>query len=227
MEQLNTNAVTGVALSRADLEDYLAQGVRRFESCTFDDDLSRLDLQGCTFERCTFAGAILFACKLARSHWLRCRAGGVDLESVDAVDARFDGCDLNNAKWRRAKLASAAFHGCKLTGASFEEVAHLGIHFEECLLVGADMRGFSFKKATLKELDFSDAYLSGCDFREAVFEGGSLRNAVLKLAKFQGADLRATNIEGVRLTEVGLFKGAVISHAQAAAFLRELDLVVI
>ena len=99
--------------------------------------------------------------------------------------------------------------------------------FEESLLVGADLRGFSFKKATLKELDFSDAYLAGCDFRESVFEGGSLRNATLKLAKFQGADLRGTDIEGLKLSDAAVFKGAVISHAQAASFLRALDFVVI
>ena len=73
-----------------------------------DEDLSRLDLQGCTFDRCTFGGANLFAAKLARTVWQRCRAGGADFESVDAVDARFDSCDLNNTKWRRAKLASVS-----------------------------------------------------------------------------------------------------------------------
>jgi hypothetical protein len=39
--------------------------------------------------------------------------------------------------------------------------------------------------------------------------------------------LRGADIEGVKLTEAGLFKGAVISHAQAASFLRELDLIVV
>ena len=150
-----------------------------------------------------------------------------DFESVDAVDASFEGCDLNNTKWRRAKLASVSWRGCKLTGASFEEVAHLGASFEDCLLIGADLRGFSFRKATLKQLDFSEAYLAGCDFRDAVFEGGSLRNAVLKLAKFQGADLRGADIDGFKLTEAALFKGAVITHAQAANFVRELGISVI
>jgi fluoroquinolone resistance protein len=60
MSDVNTNAVSGVALSRAELEEHLAQGVLRFDSCAFDDeDLSRLDLQGVVFERCTFAGATL------------------------------------------------------------------------------------------------------------------------------------------------------------------------
>ena len=92
----NNSTVSGVTLDRAELEQHLSQSVLHFDGCAFDDaDLSRLDLQGCTFERCTFLGSILFACKLARTTWLRCRAGGADFESADAVDARFDGCDLN------------------------------------------------------------------------------------------------------------------------------------
>lgn len=230
--QLNTTAnpvIADVELTRADLEHHLAQGARRFERCAFEDDsdLSRLDLQGCTFERCLFGAAVLYACKLAGSSWLRCRAPGADFEAADLVDASFHGCDLNNSKWRRAKLAAATFSGCKLTGASFEEVSYLGLTFEDSLLVGADLRGLSFRKAVLKNLDLSDADLSGCDFREAVFEGGSLRNALLKLARFDQADLRGAEITGIRLNDPKMFRGAVISHGQAASFLRELDLIVI
>jgi len=148
-------AASSMTLDRAGIEQQLAQSVHHFIECAFDgEDLARLDLQGCTFERCTFAETSLFASKLARSTWRRCRAGSADFESVDAVDATFEGCDLNNTKWRRAKLASVTYRGCKLTGASFEEVAHLGLTFEDSLLVGADLRGFSFRKAILKQLDF-------------------------------------------------------------------------
>jgi uncharacterized protein YjbI with pentapeptide repeats len=72
MEESSINAVVGVALSRAELEAQLELGVRRFEGCGLDgEDLSRLELQGCVFERCTFTDTILFACKLAGTHWLR------------------------------------------------------------------------------------------------------------------------------------------------------------
>jgi uncharacterized protein YjbI with pentapeptide repeats len=68
--------------------------------------------------------------------------------------------------------------------------------------------------------------LSGCDFRDAVFEGGSLRDATLKLAKFDNADLRSAEIGGMKLNDAKMFRGAVISHAQAASVLREMGLVV-
>ncbi|MGW8391407.1 pentapeptide repeat-containing protein [Pseudoduganella sp. HUAS MS19] len=214
-------------MDRDSLAQQLAAGVRHFVQRSFDDaDLSRMDLQDCVFERCTFSGTILYASKMARSNWQRCRGMAADFESADLVDTQFEGCDLNNSKWRRAKLASAGFRACKLTGAAFEEVSHLGASFEECLLVGADMRGFSFRKATLNQLDFSDADLSGCDFREAVLEGCSLREAVLKLTRFEGADLRGADLGGLKLADVRAFKGAVISHSQAAAIMGEMGLVV-
>ena len=154
----HATTVADLTLGRSELEHYLAQSMRQFVNCVFDDaDLSRLDLQGCSFERCTFHASVLYACKLGQSNWLRCRAAEADFEACDLVDAHFQGCDLNNTKWRRAKLAAASFTGCKLTGAAFEEVAHLGICFDDCLMVGADLRGMSFKKARLNNLDLSDA----------------------------------------------------------------------
>ncbi|MFP3567637.1 pentapeptide repeat-containing protein [Paraburkholderia sp. SIMBA_030] len=85
----------------------------------------------------------------------------------------------------------------------------------------ADLRGLSFRKATLQQLDFSDADLAGVDFREAVFDGSSLKDAHLKGARFEGADLRETDLSGVRLVDAALFKGAAISHQQAAVLVTE------
>ncbi|MDQ0086441.1 uncharacterized protein YjbI with pentapeptide repeats [Variovorax boronicumulans] len=85
----------------------------------------------------------------------------------------------------------------------------------------------SFRKQKLEQLDFSEADLSGCDFREAVFEGGSLRNAHLKLARFEGADLREVDLGGLRLANAAQFKGATISHRQAASLVEELGLRVV
>ena len=92
------------------------------------------------------------------------------------------------------------------------------------MLIGADLRGLSFRKQRLEQLDFSGADVSGCDFRDAVFDGGSLRDAHLKLARFEGADLREVDLGGLRLVDARLFKGATISHAQAAALVSELGI---
>lgn len=223
--------VADATLTRAEVEQLIAasgagnQAPLHFTDCDFEGvDLSRLDLRGTGFQRCTIAETSFFGANLSHSRWLRCRGREADFGSADLVDAQFQSSDLNNTSWRRAKLASASFHGCKLTGANFEACAALGLSFVESLLVGAHLRGLSFRKATLHQLDFSDADLAGVDFREAIFDGGSLKDAHLKGARFDGADLREADLSGVRLVDAALFKGATISHAQAAVLVTELGL---
>ena len=227
--QFSSGAISGVAPHRAELVELIggATGPLIFDQCDFNGaDLSRLDLQDAEFRNCTFLETSLYAAKLARTRWHRCRAGQADFESADLVDARFDTCDLNNSIWRRSRLASAAFTGCKLTGSHFEEVGQLGLTFENSLLAGAYCTRMNFKKARLVGLDFQDADLSGCDFREAVFEESSLRHAHLKDAHFEGADLRGADITGIKLGNPKLFKGAIISSRQAAEMMLELGLLV-
>jgi uncharacterized protein YjbI with pentapeptide repeats len=204
------HTVADATLAREDVQQLIDanQQPLRFEDCDFEGaDLSRLDLRSAEFHRCNIVETSFFGTALTQSRWQRCR-----------------GRDLNNTSWRRAKLASATYSGCKLTGANFEDCSTLGLSFVETLLIGAYLRGLSFRKATLLELDFSDADLAGADFREATFEGGSLKNASLKGARFDGADLRLVDLSGVRLVDAGLFKGATISHQQAAVLVTELGL---
>ena len=221
------HTVADATLAREDVQRLLAapRGPLRFEDCDFEGaDLSRLDLRSAEFHRCTIVETSFFGAGLTQSRWLRCRGRQADFGSADLVDAVFQSSDLNNTSWRRARLASVNYTGCKLTGANFEACTALGLTFVETLLVGAHLRGLSFRKATLQELDFSDADLAGADFREALFEGGSLKDANLKGARFDGADLRLTDLSGVRLVDAALFRGATISHQQAAVLVTELGL---
>src|ERR1700761_2072167 len=225
------HVVIDATLTRTDVERLIAATIANgneplhFTDCDFEGaDLSRLDLRSAEFHRCTIVETSFFGAMLSHSRWVRCRGREADFASADLVDAAFQSSDLNNTSWRRAKLASASFRGCKLTGANFEACTALGLSFAETLLVGAYLRGLSFRKAILQELDFSDADLAGADFREAVFEGGSLKDANLKGARFDGADLRLVDLSGVRLVDAGLFRGATISHQQAAVLVTELGL---
>jgi fluoroquinolone resistance protein len=221
------HTVADATLAREDVQQLIDanQQPLRFEDCDFEGaDLSRLDLRSAEFHRCNIVETSFFGTALTQSRWQRCRGRQADFAAADLVDAVFQSSDLNNTSWRRAKLASATYSGCKLTGANFEDCSTLGLIFVETLLIGAYLRGLSFRKATLLELDFSDADLAGADFREATFEGGSLKNASLKGARFDGADLRLVDLSGVRLVDAGLFKGATISHQQAAVLVTELGL---
>ncbi|MGF6757784.1 pentapeptide repeat-containing protein [Paraburkholderia sp. GAS42] len=219
--------VASTTFTRESLEALLAGASTppSFVDCIFDiADLSRLDLGGCHFTRCSLVETSFFGAQLNGTRWRNCRGRQADFGASDLHDATFRSCDLNNTSWRRAKLASVSFSESKLTGATFEYASTLGLEFSECLLIGADLRGISFRKATLEQLDFSDADLDGADFRDAVFHGGSLRDALLKNARFAGADLRDADLGGLRLTDAAQFRGATISHAQAAMLMEELGL---
>ncbi len=192
--------------------------------CRLDsEDLSGLDARGVHFMDCSLQATRWAKANLAESVWQGCKAGQADFRQVDLTDARFSQCDLNNTSWLRAKLAATRFEASKLTGAGFGGAETLGLVLVECLLVGADLRGLSFRKQRLEQLQMADADVSGCDFRDAVFKGGSLRNAHLKNAQFAGADVRSVDLGGLSLNDlVQSFKGAVISHDQAATLVEAL-----
>ena len=214
-------------VTRSDLAG--ATGPGHLIGCDLNEaELSKLDLTGWVFERCTLRRTELSGARLELSRWLNCRGAFASFVGAGLEDAVFQSSDFNNASFRRAVLSSASFKGCKLTGADFTDSKSLGIVFEETLLVSAKLPSFSFKKAVLKGLDLSSADLSRCDFREAVFEGSSLREANIEAARFEGADLRGADLGGLPLLkELPRFRGASISTTQAAMILKDLGLQVL
>lgn len=218
-------------LENHDLAELLKRQERppAFNGIDFSNqDLSRLDLRGARFERCLLANTDFTAAKLDASQWLNCRGPQALFTSATLTDAQFLRCDLNNSKWQRSKLAQSRFEGCKLTGANFADCSSLGLEFHDCVLRSACLSGISFYKGELHNLDFAEADLSHCDFRKAVFiEGGSLSLARVNDARFDQADLREASLDGLRLVDAKLFKGAIISRAQASMLLSGLGLTVL
>ena len=159
-------------------------------------DLSRLDLQGCVFDRC--------------------RAGQASFLNAGLAEAQFLACDLNNSRWAGAALSLAAFRDCKLTGAVLTDVRAFDLTLQRCLLVSAQLPGVTFRRQTLDGVDFQGADLAETDFREAVLTECNLKDANLARARFEGADLRGAEIGPVAVADLPRFKGARISRAQAA-----------
>ncbi len=117
------HVVADATLTRTDVERLIGTSMAgnreplHFTDCDFEGaDLSRLDLRGAEFHRCTIVETSFFGAALSHTRWVRCRGRQADFASADLVDAAFQSSDLNNTSWRRAKLASASFHSCKLTG---------------------------------------------------------------------------------------------------------------
>ncbi|MEX5686722.1 pentapeptide repeat-containing protein [Pseudomonas silesiensis] len=199
----------------------------RFIGVDFTDaDLSRLVLDHCEFQRCTLLRTQFLGARLEGTQWKGCRGAYGIFEAAHLLEASFSNCDLNNTRWQRAKLAQVVFNGCKLTGANFSHCSSLGLSFNETRLNSAFLPGMSFARSTLNNLDFSEADLSDADFRKAEFVDCSLAHARINGATFAGADLRGADLSGFRLNDAKLFKGAVISRAQASMLLSELGLTV-
>ena len=213
--------VTGQTLDHAALAALIAAAGGapvHLAECDLDEaELGSLDLAGWFFERCTLRRTDLTKARLERTSWQSCRAPFACFFSADLTDATFRSCDFNNANLRHARMTSARFTGCKLTGADLTDVRMIDTTFEETLLAGAKLAALSFRRQHVQRVDFAQA-----DLRKA--EGCSLRDAMLAGARFDKADLRGADLGGLRLVDAALFRGAMISHAQAGQMLAELGL---
>lgn len=215
-----TEILSGQTLVRADIAALAGKAPQHLESCDLDEaNLSKLDLSGWTFERCSMRHADLSGARLARTVWRSTKAPFANLTGADLEEAQIRGCDLNNASLRRANIGSAKVVSTRMTGADLHMAKGMGFTFEEVLLVGARLPGLSFRKEKLVRLDMAQADLGKCDFRGAVLEGCSLREANLDGAQFAGADLRGADLGGLQLEDARVFRGAVISREQAEQLL--------
>ena len=204
-----------------------AGGPAQLVSCVLDEaDLSRLDLSGWSFDKCSLKRTNLTGSNLEFTVWTASRGAFADFRAAELTEAKLQSCDFNNASFRAATLSSALICSCKMTGADYTDAKALEVTFKETLLIDAKLPSVSFRKLTLNRLDFSRADLQKADFRDAVLDNCSLREANVSDAKFQGADLRTTDLGGLKLHDARAFRGAVISREQAGLLLADLGLTV-
>ena len=77
-----------------------------FYDCDFEGvDLSRLDISGFAFERCTVIDADMSHIVATGSVWKGCRARKASLRGADLGDARVDAGDWNNTDWQGARIS--------------------------------------------------------------------------------------------------------------------------
>jgi uncharacterized protein YjbI with pentapeptide repeats len=100
------HVVTDAALTRAEVERLIAASLAgnkaplHFTACDFEGvDLSRLDLHGAEFHRCTIVETSFFGAALSHTRWVRCRGREADFASADLVDAAlFKGATISHAQ---------------------------------------------------------------------------------------------------------------------------------
>ena len=212
--------------SRAILETF--SGEVLLQGCTLDGlDLSRLDMAGWRFDRCSLRETKLIGAVLDGAVFTACRGGFADFRAARMSEASLQSCDFNNATFAEAVLTQARIAGCKLVGADLGKAGTTGLILSDSLLCDARLKGVSLRRASLTGVDFTGADLAACDFREAVFDLCSLREANVTGARFDGADLRGADLGGLRLADASKFKGALVSRRQAADLVAQLGLQVI
>lgn len=213
--------VTSRTLTRRNIEAAIAAATMpvHLVECDLEGvDLSRLDIGGFSFDRCSLIETDLSHASAVGTTWTSCRARKASLRGIDLTDATMRSGDWNNSDWQGATIASMRMTGAKLTGADFRGVRALGTVFEDCLMQSATLCGMSFRKAALGRCDMARADVRECDFRDAVFgEGSSLANAQIDSAKFQGADLREVDLAGHGIDALRILAGARVTMAQACS----------
>lgn len=140
---------------------------------------------------------------IAGSRWQRTRWVDVELDGVDAANAKFDDAELHRTRWTR----------CRGTGASFGAAVMEDATFEGCKL---DLSGWRFAKLT-------KVHFKGCQLDQADFSGARLWDVCFEDCSLNGATFLEGRVRDVRIERcpmvgvggVQALRGATIAGAEA------------
>ena len=174
----------------------LGPGAEHFGKDYVELEFGDRDLEGMTFELCSFT---------------QCDFKGHSLAKTRLLGCSFRSCDLSNVTLANARVREISFEECKLLGIQWVGLGDL-IHpsFKGCILnygnfLGLKLKKTTFHKCLLRDCDFSQADLSECDLREAdllnaKFHGTSLLKADLRHALNYLIDPIGNKVRGARFT---------------------------
>nr|AYM52854.1 pentapeptide repeat-containing protein [Myxococcaceae bacterium MCy9487] len=138
---------------------------------------------------------------------------GADLSDKEFYKCTFQGCELQESRWKGTNLETCVFQGCNLTRAILNGTRLRGVRFGGSKLMGIDWTGVSSNP----EVEFEE-----CGMRYSSFVGISLRKTSwlrcvapetnffdidLTDSDFSGTDLTGSNFRGCTLTRTD-FSGA-------------------
>ena len=131
-----------------------------YEGCTFTAcTLANVVLRGTDFIDCTFTGCNLANLQPAHCGWKGVRFTDSKLVGVDfslsntfALGLRFDGCNLDFARFIGMPLTGTVFQSCTLREAHFGRAVLTRAQFLDC-----DLDRAVFQQTTLNQADFRTA----------------------------------------------------------------------
>ena len=163
--------------------------------------LSRQDLTGANFTRCSLAEAHfnnsdLSGANLTRANLSRASLNATRLVSAILVEASLDGANLTGADFRRADISYASLSGSHLTEANLQLANLTGADLSKSNLYDANLSGANLLAAKLRWANLTGANLQGAKLRGSYLTGASFIGVDLT-----GADLRGANLQYARIIE--------------------------
>jgi fluoroquinolone resistance protein len=168
---------------------------------------SHAELEGTTFDACSFVSA--------------------DLRNARLNGATFRDCNLTGVRIAGANLFGVTFERCKLMGVDFHDgITLTAASFTGCNLDYSNFRGVELDKMTFDDCTFVEADLSLASLRFAVFTNCDLTRVDLTETAFFQTDLRGSTLGGWNLRRDAL-DGIIVAPAQARDLLGELGILVL
>ena len=142
------------------LEDSSWQGAKLYRCLMIETQARNVDFSNVDMEMVQFSNQGDFQEALfAKGRWKTCGFRGVDLQSIDAVNAVFIECDFGEADLNGADFRHAMFYGCIMMQANFKQNDCRETLFNETML----------RKSTFDHVDCRDAKIHNCDLTEVEF----------------------------------------------------------
>ena len=161
--------------------------------------LSRQDLRGANFSRCTLAEAHfnhsdLSGANLTKANLSRASMNKAQMGSAILVEAILEGANLAEADFTRANISYAILNGSHLTDANLQLANLTGADLSKSNLYQANLSGAVLRAAKLRWANLTSANLQGVNLRGSDLTGTSFIEADLTQADLRGANLRYARI---------------------------------
>jgi uncharacterized protein YjbI with pentapeptide repeats len=161
--------------------------------------LSRQDLRGANFSRCSLAethfnNSDLSGANLTRANLGRASLNAARLGSAILVEASLEGANLAQVDFTRADLSYANLTGSHLTDANLQLANLTGADLSKSNLYQANLSGAVLRSAKLRWANLTSANLQEVNLRGSDLTGASFIEADLTRADLRGANLRYARI---------------------------------
>lgn len=197
-------------------------------------DLSHINLAGCNLDHSDFS-----SCTLKNAIFSRATLRSAIFTSVNAFSSDFSSCNLQDADFSYSNCTKAGFASTCIAGTNFTEAILSDSELSNCysdvssqgldnenpaIFTKANLSHSRFPSAKISNSKLDFAVASHCNFGSCDLAGSDLTHANLQFASFDGTKAMNCNLAFSDFKECRVH-GADFSHAQNAAYAKNLDTV--